>query len=176
MASALVAAAAAEQPPMEVGEYDLKSAFVITLGKFVTAPGGVVSEKSVIRLAILGEDPFGEGLDELLASTYPDATTEVIRCSSVEGAGACDLLYIAESERARLAEHLGQLAHRPVITVSDMSQFADAGGMVELFMMDRRMRFSVNIDAAESAHLRLSYKLIKLAVHVHHGSKEDPAP
>ena len=50
-----------------------------------------------------------------------------------------------------------------VFTVSDAARFAQTGGMVELFVENGRMRFAVNVDALERAHVRLSSRVLALA-------------
>ena len=62
---------------------------------------------------------------------------------------------------------LDSVRGRPVLTVSDGAGFAQAGGMIELFVEGGRMRFAVNLDAVEQAHVRLSSQLLGLAKIVH---------
>ena len=50
-----------------------------------------------------------------------------------------------------------------MLTVSDAAGFAKAGGMIELFIEEDRMRFAVNVDALERAHVRLSSRVLALA-------------
>jgi hypothetical protein len=58
---------------------------------------------------------------------------------------------------------LDQLRGRPILTVSDADGFAEAGGMIGLFIEDSRVRFAINLGAAESAHLTISSRLLNLA-------------
>jgi hypothetical protein len=51
----------------------------------------------------------------------------------------------------------------PVLTVSDGKDFSQAGGIIELFVESGRMRFAINMDAAEGSGLRLSSRLLGLA-------------
>jgi hypothetical protein len=58
-----------------------------------------------------------------------------------------------------------------VLTVSDRDQFAQSGGMVGLFVEGGKMRFAINVEAAQRARLRFSSRLPALAKRV----KEDHA-
>ena len=50
-----------------------------------------------------------------------------------------------------------------LLTVSDIKGFAAAGGVIELFAEDGKMRFEINTRAAQRAGLRISSQLLKLA-------------
>ena len=75
----------------------------------------------------------------------------------------CHVAYIAESEDRRLPQLLRAMRKLPVLTVSDIDGFAEAGGMLALVQNDDRLQFEVNRDAATLAGLRLSSQLLKLA-------------
>ena len=51
----------------------------------------------------------------------------------------------------------------PVLTVSDGKGFAQAGGIIELYVEGGRMRFAINVDATARSGLRLSSRLLGLA-------------
>jgi hypothetical protein len=51
----------------------------------------------------------------------------------------------------------------PTLTVSDLPDFAQSGGIVNFIVEDERMRFVINTDAADRARLRFSSKLLSLA-------------
>ena len=57
----------------------------------------------------------------------------------------------------------------PVLTVSDGKGFSQAGGIIELYVEGGRMRFAINVDAAERSGLRLSSRLLGLAKVVRDG-------
>ena len=90
-------------------------------------------------------------------------TLAVRRPADVLAAGSCSVLFVSASEGHRLAEVLDQLRGRPILTVSDADGFAEAGGMIGLFIEDSRVRFAINLGAAESAHLTISSRLLNLA-------------
>ena len=63
----------------------------------------------------------------------------------------------------RSADGLDAIRTLPVLTVSDGKGFASAGGIIELYVEDGRMRFAINVDAAERTRLRISSRLLGLA-------------
>ena len=91
-----------------------------------------------------------------------DALERTIRGRAVEGhdltvgrlkAGAplptCHVLYLAGSDLKSSLDVIATLKDVSVLTVSDAARFARAGGMVELFIENGRMRFAVNVDALQ---------------------------
>ena len=63
----------------------------------------------------------------------------------------------------RSAGGLDAIRTLPVLTVSDGKGFSQAGGIIELYVEGGRMRFAINVDAAERSGLRLSSRLLGLA-------------
>jgi hypothetical protein len=55
------------------------------------------------------------------------------------------------------------LGSLPVLTVGDVSEFAQAGGMIGMRIEDNRVRFDVNLAAAQRAGLTLNSQMLKLA-------------
>jgi hypothetical protein len=52
------------------------------------------------------------------------------------------------------------------LTVSDIPSFTNSGGMIGFELIDNRVRFDVNLAAAEKAGLTLSSQLLKVATDV----------
>lgn len=146
-------------------EYKLEAAFALSLSKFVEWPH---SEEGTghhtFRLGILGVDPFGEAIDEVVGGkSVRGAPVEIVRGRRLSDVGGCDVLFIAVSEEPRLAQHLAGLSGMPVLTVSDLPGFVEIGGMIGLCTEDNRICFEVNRQALEQAGLEASSRLLTLA-------------
>jgi YfiR/HmsC-like len=59
-----------------------------------------------------------------------------------------------------------------VLTVSDAPSFSRRGGIIEFVLSENRVRFEVNLQAAENCGLELSSQLLKVAIRVHKGLQE----
>lgn len=148
------------------GREDLvKAAFLYHFVEFVDWPDSIDAVASpVIRVGIVGEDPFGELLDEVFVS--PSATGarfEILRTDDPRAATGCRLVFLALDDDDALAAALDVLDDAPVLTVAHREGFATAGGHVNFFVEDERLRFEINLDAVHDAGLRLSSRLLKLA-------------
>ena len=145
-------------------EYVLKAAFLYNFAKFTSWPTEVISGAGKpVRLCILGKDPFGAALESIEGKSVqqrPLITFRIARASDAEG---CHIIFIGNSEEERLRGILSGLRELPILTIAEMSNFARAGGIIGLKTVEDRIQFDINVDAANKANLRLSYKLLQLA-------------
>jgi hypothetical protein len=170
--AALVLAVAAVLPPavaaQRPAEYQVKAAYLYGFGRFVEWPaaaGGATDGAFV--LCVLGEDPFGRLLDEAAeGAVLKNQPVSVRRIARVEEGGACDTLFVGASEQPRLPRILSVLDGRPVLTVGDSADFARQGGMIGFSMEGSRVRFTVNLAAAQEAGLMLQSELLRVAAGV----------
>ncbi len=155
-----LAGAAAAQPSRE---YDLKAVFLFNFVTFVDWPAGALPAKAPFVIGILGEDPFGKALDDVIAGEkFRDLPLQARRCRTVEEARQCQIVFISASEAAHLPAILAELRGRPVLTVADQPRFLEAGGMIA-FATGARVQLHINPGAAQQAGLVISSKLLRVA-------------
>jgi hypothetical protein len=147
------------------GEYEVKAIYLYNFGKFVQYPAGSGAEG--FRICVLGRDPFGATLDRTLANeTIEGKPLQAKRIDKIEDVGDCRILFISSSEDSQLKRILAALQSKPVLTVSEMPEFCNRGGMVQFVVQEKKVRFEVNPTAAEKAGLMLSSQLLKIATEV----------
>jgi hypothetical protein len=73
------------------------------------------------------------------------------------------VLFIGRTESRRLGRILAALKGRNILTVGDMEGFSRDGGVIRFVVENNRIRFRINVDAADAAHLTISSKLLRLA-------------
>lgn len=155
---------ASAQPPAP-GEYDIKAVFLFNFTHFVAWPAteGEAGNKPLV-IGVLGDDPFGLRLEEAVRGEKSGNRSIVVkRFQKVEEAVTCNALFIARSEKSQLMEILAHLKGRPVLTVSDIPEFAAAGGMVELVTVRGKIRLHINVDESTAVRLSISAKLLRPA-------------
>ena len=130
--------------------------------------GAFATAQSPFAICIFGKDPFGNSLDEALASkTIADRPIVIQRTKDKMELRQCQMVFVSHSEAERVADVVAQLEGTNVLLVGESEGFAESGGMIEFTLEQGRVRFSINPDAAEHANLRLSSKLLALAKIVH---------
>ena len=149
-------------------EYQLKAVFLMNFAKFVEWPASAFrSAQSPITICVLGDDPFGHDLDDVVRDQMAgDRSLAVRRLAQVHREETCHVLFLGSSEKDRAERILGALKNAPMLTVSDGDEFTAAGGMIGFLIEDNKIRFEINLDAAERAGLKISSKLLKLAKNV----------
>ena len=148
----------------QVSEYRVKTAFLYNFSRFVTWPAIAMHERTEFSLCVIGSDPFGEQLDKLAGKTVHSRTLVVNRLSSIAMLDSCHLLYI--SEDAELVKVLSVVRDQPVLTVSDVDNFTEQGGIIQFKLVQNKVRFRINTSAASSADLSISSKMLSLALDV----------
>ncbi len=154
-------------------EYQLKAAFLFNFAKFVEwPPSSFRNDQSPITICVLGEDLFGPVLEETVkAQTVGNRGLAVKRITRVSRDDACHILFVSSSEEHRLDQILGRTQNWPVLTVGDIAIFTAVGGIINLVLEEKKVRFEVNLDAAERAGLKISSRLLRLAKHVYERKK-----
>lgn len=151
-----------------VGEYELKAAMLYNLMKFVEWPAaGNLNPQAPRVLCVVGWDPFGKSLDSVVANKSVNGRRIEIRrfekAKNTKSLRSCDVLYVSSSERKELDQIVFALQGADVLTVGEMSRFAERGGMVQFALVDKQLRLEINLDAVSQADLKISSKLLALA-------------
>jgi hypothetical protein len=146
-------------------EYQVKSAFLYNFAKFTEWPSSAFADaQSPLVIGVVGDDPFGRQLDEMVAGkSINGRSIEIRRLRRGSDLRQCHLLFVSASERKGLAAILAGVKSFGVLTVSDLDGFLRNGGAIELLLVDDRVRFDINLEPAHQAGLKISSKLLALA-------------
>ena len=148
-------------------EYQVEATYLYNFSQFVQWPAGSTTAANSFNICVLGQDPFGPVLNAILADeTIAGKSVLARQIPTLPEALHCQVLFISSSESGRLKEILTTLRGASVLTVSDLPQFTQHGGMVQFVLVQDRVRFEVNLAATESARLTLSSELLKVAINV----------
>ncbi len=144
-------------------EYRIKAAFLYNFAKFTVWPAAAFADaKAPLRLCVLGEDPFHGALAALEGRTVKNRPIVASRPASADSLGQCHLLFVSASEHGRLATILESLRGMPVLAVGDTPGFARSGGTIRLEIVSNKVRFEINVGAAQNAKLKIDSRLLRL--------------
>lgn len=150
--------------PAPSDEYRVKAAFLLNFAMFVDWPPGTVGRELII--GIIGEDPFASTINSLKGKTVKGIPVVIRRYDSVGEALEAHILYISPSERQALGQILKTTRGKPVLTVGDSRGFMRSGVMINMLVIQKRIGFEINNQAANQAGLHISSHLLKLAKEV----------
>ena len=154
--------------PAEVApsnEYELKAAFLYNFIKFTEWPEEMGKGDEPFIISILGKDPFGGALDRIIeGETVHNRKIVARRFPRMEQSALnSHVLFISPSEENNLAAILKLLEGQAVLTVSEIGNFTQRGGVIYLKKENNRIVFDVDLAAAKRAGLSMNAQLLKLA-------------
>lgn len=146
-------------------EYQVKGAFLFQFSQFTDWPEQAFSSpSSPFIIGILGKDPFGRFIDDLVLNEQVDGHPIVIkRYSGLKELEPSHILFVSKQLDAPLTEVLKHAETMSALTVSEIAGFAHQGGMVRFYIDNNKVKFQVNADAVKNAGLTMSSKLLRLA-------------
>lgn len=146
-------------------EFQVKAIFLYNFVQFVDwPPGSFATPESPIVIGVLGQDPFGGFLDELVRGERVKGRPLVVERYRWPGEiDECHVLFISGSEGSRIEQIAAALRGRPILTVGDWESFARHGGMIHFVLENKRVRLRINLDAARAVGLTISSKLLRSA-------------
>jgi hypothetical protein len=147
------------------GEYQVKAAFLYNFTKFVEWPAGISRNNGdSLMVCVMGEDPFDHALEEVVKGKNLNGKPfEVRHVSKVQEARSCQVLFVSSSERRKVRSILEGLKGASVLTVGDTPGDAKQGCIIGFLIEDNKVRFEINVRAANLANLKVSSKLLSLA-------------
>jgi hypothetical protein len=153
-------------------EYQIEATYLYDFTRFVAWPTQTSTQNQPFGICVLGTDPFGRELDAVLAGGHVGNRSLVAkRISKPQQTSECQILFVSASEEGRLNEILTALDRSSVLTVSDIPQFSQRGGMIQFVLDGGKVRFEVNLSKAGDAGLTLSSDLLRVALAVRRHSQ-----
>jgi len=151
------------QASSEVMEYQLKAGFLFNFAKFVQWPTNNLSTNE-FRIGILDDGIAYSVLDAALAGkSIENRIVKVARVSNTNDAASCQMLFVSRSASERSRTICRKVSALPILTVGEETTFAAHGGCINLIPHQQRIRFEINLKAAEKAGLKISAKLASMA-------------
>jgi len=152
----------AQEP--KAGEYQVKALFLYNFINFVDWPAeSSIHSSPTINVCVIGEDPFDNALDEIKDKTVKGKKLAIRSYRPYDEPKGCHLLFIPASEKRHTAHILKSVREANVLTVGDTEESARQGSVIGFYIEQKKVRFTINIDAAKRAGLKISAKLLKLA-------------
>ncbi|MES1254565.1 MAG: YfiR family protein [Acidobacteriota bacterium] len=148
-------------PPLP-SDIAVKAAFIYNFARFTEWPA--LASAAPIVVCVVGQDAIAAALVKTFGGQSIGGHMLDTRLSQDSATWrACHVLFVADLVTRQSADGLGAVKALPVLTVSDGKGFAQAGGIIELFVEGGRMRFVINVDAVERSRLHISSRLLGLA-------------
>jgi hypothetical protein len=151
-----------------VEEYQVKAAFLFHFAQLVDWPADAISDGDrSLNLCVFDDDPQRFELQSTLeGKLIGDRLFHIRLLSEPQAIHGCNILFLSRDERRRQPATLLDVRDQPILTVGETESFLSDGGMIRFRLEGDRIRFDINLAAADSARLKISSRLLLLATSV----------
>lgn len=145
-------------------EYQIKAAFLFHFAQFVEwPPASFTNADAQFRIGVLGENPFGGALDEIVkGETISNRKITVQYSRRAEDLKDCQIVFVSKTEKTPLSRILTELDGKNLLTVGESDGFVRRGGVINFYLEDDKVHFEINPDAADRENLKISSQLFRL--------------
>ncbi|WP_166263836.1 YfiR family protein [Marinobacter caseinilyticus] len=146
-------------------EYEVKAAFLYNFTRFISWTEQP-DNKAALKVCVIGDTPFGNLLQPLAGRTSQGRALEITNPDNIAAKQGCNVVFVSESESRNLPAIIAQAEAQKIITISDIPNFVDSGGIIGYVKQGNVIRFEINLLAANAVGLNINSRLLELASRV----------
>lgn len=146
----------------DVTESALKAAFVYNFVKFTEWPEPFPASDPFV-ICVLNDPAVGEALERVVKGREFAGRRVTVSHQASGAKEACRVLYVSGMTASQGTQLLAGLRDAPVLTISDLVWFRQAGGMAQFFFERGQLRFNIGLEAVKRSRLQMSSRLLALA-------------
>nr|WP_290428778.1 YfiR family protein [Ramlibacter aurantiacus] len=144
----------------------VKAAYLLNFTAFVEWPPAALDAQDAFVIGVYGDDAVAAELETLVVGRRVRGLPVVVRrAREVPTGERVHLAYLAARRESRVSEMTARLAG-PVLVVTHLNDGLAAGAVLNFVLDNGRLRFEASQRRAEQRDLRLSSRLLALAVTV----------
>ena len=142
----------------------VKAAMVYSIAKFVDWPADTFADANApFTICVMGKGPLVAGIESLKGQNVKNRKVLIRQVTKTEEAEGCQILLIGDSARRQVPEMMNRLGKQSTMTISDLPNFAENGGVVGFVEDEGKVRFEINLGAAQHSRIHISAQLLRLA-------------
>lgn len=149
----------------EITEEKLKAIFLVNVIGYVEWPGR--PRPSAYGVCMAASEEFSAEVRSHVQRKGLDAK---VRLRSLDGArnlDGCDVVFV-ENDTVRGAGFLLKEAReKRVLSVGGGDRFIDTGGIIRVYLKDRKLAFDISAKTAEASRIKIDARLLSLAKKVY---------
>lgn len=146
-------------------ELKVKAAFLFNFAKFTDWPPDRLGPTDPLVIGCFSDPEFIEALEATVAGKVLGARRIMVkRVSGSDDLRACHILFVGRRQDSNAAPLLIRAKQMHVLTVGESAGFTERGGMIGFVLADGSVKFAIDPEQTSRAGLKLSSKLLGLAV------------
>lgn len=144
----------------------VKAAFVLNFAKFTAWPADAFSDpEAPIELLVLGGETIRNAFTAIEGQSVGNRKIRVRLMEPAQTADNCHMMFFDQTvDQDVLTSMLAAVAERPVLTVGSRPDFIHLGGIINVFDKNGRFHFEIRPAAASHRDIKISSRLLKLAI------------
>jgi len=149
-------------------EYGIKAAFLYKFLSYVEwRPGTFEQVASPIVIGVMSADDIADALRTLTAGRKAgDRPIEIRRLQLTDSLDDVHVLFVGRADASRMARVAPAARTKGILLVTDFEGALDHGSTINLLVVQNRVRFEVSLEAAEKSGLKLSSRMLGVALSV----------
>jgi hypothetical protein len=144
----------------------VKAAFVLNFARYTVWPDIAFSDAATpINLYVYGGKKTWKAFRNIDGQQVGARKIRVRLMKPAETVDNCHIMFVDHDvDRKILATMLAAVKRQPVLTVGETEDFITLGGIINIFRKNERFYFEIKPSRASRGGLRISSRLLKLAI------------
>jgi hypothetical protein len=153
--------------PAEAGndeqEYVLKAAFLYRFTDYID--WGSSNPTSDFTIAILGKSGITPPLIEIAKAKKVQGKRIIIKeYDAVDDISSCQIVFVSANYKPGIETAISRLANKPALIITEEPDACEKGAHINFLISDNKLKFEININATETAGLKISSQLLEHAI------------
>ncbi len=144
-------------------EARIQSVLILRMVKFVDWPSKSLQAADALQFCTWGESPTEAALQSLQGQKVRDHEIVVRKLKPPFSTRGCHVVYVSNSVKDLTPGQLYESGSGAMLTISDMPDFGQRGGIITLVKQSNRIGFDIQLRYAREHGLQIGAPLLELA-------------
>lgn len=142
----------------------IKAAYLYNFTKFTRWPASQPNHNPQPVICTYGVSQTNKAISALSGKPLGQQVISLLQPASEAEFQRCNVLYIDKKYHRKLDYMLDLVDTHAVLTISDDTDFIQHGGLIQFQELAGRLRFRINTQLLNQSQIKLSSKLLKVAL------------
>jgi hypothetical protein len=158
----------ASQSVDSASEQSIKAAYLYKFADYVEWPREVLEDRAIpLTIGVVGADALARELEEMTRGrTAHGRSILVRRIGPRDSLDGLHVLFVGSAGTGDLPDLTTAARQHAVLLVTEASDALELGSVINFRPINKRIRFEISLDSADRSGLKLSARLLAVAVHV----------
>lgn len=147
-------------------EAKIKAAYLYNFLRFIEWPDDVEASNHICIVGHNGEFRGAVGSLRNLSINEHPIIIKFAEDLNLQGLGNCKIIFVTAGANRRQKMIANIIRNKSILTVGESRGFADQRGIINFVKENDKIRFEINLTAANKASIRIPSKILRIATRV----------